>query len=161
MSREQLYSVALAYRGAIERYLQSHPQVNLSTNWSNPERGSFPLDCCKAASFLFGQYLLDNEMAERRDLAYVWGSRKERVGSREVEETHGWLRCFGFFVDLTPDQFEGIEVPVIVARPEESVLHASFRGYRPFPFSLREDHEFRSMSVEIGKLTGASADPAT
>lgn len=113
--------------------------MNLSTNFFNPTRGRFPLDCCKACSFMFGEYLSLTEGAE--ELRYVWG--------RRGTETHGWLEYGNLIVDFTPDQFPDQDEQVIVAAVGASPWHDTFASQESTPFSLKRSHPFVRYTREV------------
>lgn len=79
---------------------------------------NFPTGSCCDASTLLGTYLKDNGLG---DFYFVKGSRGE-----EAElETHYWLEKEDIIVDITADQFAGINEEVIVTSTD-SKWHKSF-----------------------------------
>lgn len=68
----------------------------------------FPTGSCGDAALLLSRFLREHGA---RDIRYVLGKR--RVG--DDWGSHAWLTVDGLIVDITADQFEEVEVPVIVA----------------------------------------------
>lgn len=134
-----LRTLAARFRTGLERFLVRRPDVNLSTNFLNPTRGRFPLDCCKASSFMFGEYLSLTEGAE--DLRYVWGCGRA--------ETHGWLEYRNLIVDITPDQFPDQHERIIVAPVGTSPWHSTFANQQSTLFSLKRSHPFVRYTREV------------
>lgn len=147
--RAELEYGAWKFRKSLESYYRNNPEVNHSTNYFNIDRGKFPLDHCKAASFMFGHYLLKFCNANRDRLFYVWGVRDE--------ETHGWIQYEQWFVDLTADQFEDEIREVIVANAEKSPWHQTFKGHSKRKIYLEQDDELKLVSEEIGRSIRKSA----
>jgi hypothetical protein len=63
----------------------------------------FPSGACGDASLLLGEYLFSLGFGE---FEYVVGVRSER--------SHAWLEMNDMIIDITSDQFEEVEEPVIV-----------------------------------------------
>lgn len=144
-SESDLERFGLRFRRALERYLRDNPEVNLSTNWVNPTRGSFPLDCCKATSWMLGLVL--SKTLGLAGLQYVCGER----GS----ESHGWLQCGDLLIDLTADQFDDQNREVIVTQVNDSTWHDSFRPHHHHPCSLRSGHVLIRRAEEVLALMGS------
>lgn len=64
----------------------------------------FPLGACGDTSVLLGQYLYDSGLG-------VW----MYVSAWENGSTHAWIEKNGVRVDVTADQFDGVDQPVIIA----------------------------------------------
>ncbi|MGW3245353.1 hypothetical protein [Streptomyces sp. NPDC001070] len=64
----------------------------------------FPYGSCGDASILLGQYLYENGLG-------VW----TYVSAWENRASHAWIEKNGLRVDITADQFEGVDAPVIIA----------------------------------------------
>ena len=139
LSKTDLETEALRFRSALEKFLQRHPEINLSTNIFDPTRGKFPLDCCKATAFMFGHYL--SSKVGRAELSYAWGQRGQ--------DTHGWLQHNGYIIDLTADQFEDEVPPVVVEKIGESTFHTTFKPHRVCPFDLEAGHKFERYADEV------------
>lgn len=69
----------------------------------------FPAGSCGDAALLLGRLLSEHGA---RDIRYVLGKR--RVG--DDWGSHAWLTVDGLIVDITADQFEDMDAPVIVAK---------------------------------------------
>lgn len=143
MNFEELHEKATAFRTELERYYRRNPDVSHSTNFHNPTRGRFPLDHCKAAAYMFGEYLTNHCGVDSDLVSYVWGTRND--------ETHGWLMYDGWIVDLTPDQFEDEERKVIVNTEGDSTWNQSFSDLSKHPFNLRRNHDFVEVADEIAR----------
>jgi hypothetical protein len=149
MNRRELEIEACRFRLGLEDYYRRNPDVNHTTNFLDPSRGKFPLDHCKAASFMFGHYLLTFCSVEKDRLYYVWGARDKN--------THGWIEYDGWIVDLTADQHEDETRPVIVEKIEDSLWHQNFLGQSKYVFNLASGHKFCRVSEEIGRILRAEA----
>jgi hypothetical protein len=141
MNRSELYQKASAFRSELNQYYARNPDVNHSTNFVNPARGRFPLDHCKAAAFMFGEYLINHIGVDSGPVYYAWGERNK--------ESHGWLIYDGWIIDLTADQFDDEKRSVIVEPVEDSEWHQSFGQPSVHPFNLRRDHKFVQVATEI------------
>lgn len=141
-SRAELDREGRDFRRAIEVWIALHPGVNLSTNVCDPERGRFPLDCCKATSLMFGQHLLPS----------VGAARLHLVNGVRDGESHLWLQCDEFYVDLTADQFDDQDEQVLVVPVDSCEWHSTFRPWSVWPFELRKDHAFVQYADEVSKL---------
>jgi hypothetical protein len=113
MNLSELTSAVRVFRQAIAWYQKKHPDKVFV---SDPLRldSKFPHDCCKSASLMLGHHLSHNGFT---DIHYVWGYRGE--------VQHGWLQVNGVIIDITADQFEDEDRPVIMACVGNSSFHAS------------------------------------
>lgn len=141
MNNSELHQKASAFRGELDQYYDRNPGVNHSTNFMDPARGRFPLDHCKAAAIMFGEYLINHVGVDSDLVSYAWGERDN--------ESHGWLIYDGWIVDLTADQFNDEKRSVIVAPAEDSEWHQSFGKPSVHPFGLRRGHDFVQVAAEI------------
>ncbi len=137
-----LYRAGCHFREALESWLAQHPEVNLSTNFIAPTRGTFPLDCCKATSLMFGQHLLRSIDSSRLKLVNGWRD----------EQSHLWLQCDDIFVDLTADQFDDQDHRVLVVPVASCIWHSTFRPWSDWPFELRKDHVFSNCALEVLRM---------
>jgi hypothetical protein len=64
----------------------------------------FPYGSCGDASILLGQYLYENGQG-------VW----TYVSAWENRASHAWIEKNGLRIDITADQFDGVDAPVIIA----------------------------------------------
>lgn len=103
-SRCALEREAVRFRAAIVEYVRRHPEDRFTTDYINPLRGSFPTGCCKSTSWMLGHHLKLLGVGE--EIRYSWG--------RRGEATHGWLVVDVMIVDVTADQFDDEDRPVIV-----------------------------------------------
>ncbi len=78
----------------------------------------FPVGSCSEASRLLATFLKDNGFG---DFNFVKGKR----GQGEALETHYWLEKDNVIVDITANQFEGIDDDVFITNID-SALHRSF-----------------------------------
>lgn len=102
---EQIRREAAVFRAAILRC----PRGDL------PTLKNFPDGSCGDAAILLGQYLFDRSLGLWQ---YAGGFRKTDLRS------HAWLERAGLIVDVTADQFEDVEEPVLVTRDRS--WHAQF-----------------------------------
>lgn len=65
----------------------------------------FPCGACGDASYLLARYFADQGCGE---FEYVLGERRPDFHS------HAWLEKDGLIIDITADQFEGMDTPVLV-----------------------------------------------
>lgn len=75
----------------------------------------FPNGACGDASYLLAKYFDDNGCGQ---FEYVLGERRPKYHS------HAWLEQNGIIVDITADQFDGIDNPVLVTTDHS--WHAQF-----------------------------------
>jgi len=76
---------------------------------------SFPKQACDVASLLLAYYLRDRGF---QDI--------ERVLGCLDSESHVWLEVDGWIVDITADQFPGVDDPVIVVEATRKSWHSNF-----------------------------------
>ena len=136
MNSEKMLVVANQFRKGLEKYFRLHPEKTFSTNFVDPLRGKFPTDHCKAASHAFACYLVTELNYPKSEIAYVWGTRNL--------ETHGWLKCGDYFVDLTADQFPDNHNSVLIVPASSSKWHSTFSPHHSSPFELNEDHPIQN-----------------
>ena len=100
----------------------------------------FPTSCCGDATDLLGLYLLKYHGL---DSDYVCG---HGLGDNS-NQTHAWLLCQGYVVDITADQFndEGYKLPSVVI-DKQSPFHELF-----------DETTSRKTSIEYLKGTGISS----
>ena len=149
LSESHLRTLATRVRLAIEQHLRANPDINLSTNFINPTRGSFPLDSCKATSHILGYVFVRLEEANPAGLQYVWGQRGL--------ETHGWLQSGEFIIDLTADQFDDENRSVVVVQRDLSPWHDSFKPHYWTPFSLRSTSPLVITAEAVMALLGSDS----
>jgi hypothetical protein len=101
----EIREAATVFRAAILRC----PRSDL------PTQKNFPHGSCGDASTLLGQYLFDQSLGLWE---YTGGERERDLHS------HAWLECDGLIIDITADQFEDVDEPVIVTRDRS--WHAQF-----------------------------------
>jgi hypothetical protein len=143
LSPSELEREATRFRTALEKYLRLHPDVRLTTDFLNPWRGEFPVDCCKSTSVMFGHHL--TRMVGPDRLALTNGVRGNVI--------HAWLRVGDYFVDLTADQFDGESRRVIVEHVEASPWFSSFAQQQSFPFdTFSQTHGSFYRSAEVAAL---------
>ena len=91
---EKIKELATAFRIAIERSDRAKLPITFA---------DFPLGSCGDAANLLGAYLTDCGI---ESLKYVCGQRGEK--------SHVWLESGGLIIDITGDQFDDCDEPVIV-----------------------------------------------
>jgi hypothetical protein len=106
----QVREAATALRTAILRC----PRSDL------PTLKNFPHSACGDASILLGQYLFDHSLG-------LW----EYAGDeRELDlHSHAWLERDGLIIDITADQFDDVDEPIIVTH--DRAWHAQFAHPEP------------------------------
>jgi hypothetical protein len=97
MAIQEVTEAAAAFRAAIEQ----------SDDLELPTLQEFPYGACGDTCELLGQRLRAMGLGE---WTYVGGL------SSDHSRTHAWLERDGWIVDITADQFEGIQDSVIVVR---------------------------------------------
>jgi hypothetical protein len=103
----QVREAAAALRAAILRC----PRSDL------PTLKNFPHGSCGDASILLGQYLFDRSFG-------LW---EYAGGERELDlHSHAWLERDGLIIDITADQLDDVDEPIIVTR--DRAWHGQF-GY--------------------------------
>jgi hypothetical protein len=101
---DRLLKLASDFRAAIERC----PREGLPITFER-----FPHGSCGDAALLLAKYL---ERNAHTGFVYVLGMRDQR--------SHAWLQRDDLVIDITADQFEDQDQPVIVARV--STWHSTF-----------------------------------
>ncbi len=104
-SPDEIRRLAREFRDAITR----SPRDDL------PTLCSFPRGSCGDASKLLGEYLHEQGQGV---WDYVGGERDSNTHS------HAWLEKDGLIVDITADQFDDIDEPVVVTR--DRIWHQQF-----------------------------------
>ena len=150
MTQEELQDEARNFRRATELFLSHNPEVSLSTNFGSLAPGPFPRDCCKTMSHMFAQYLVNTDKVAATDITYVWGQRQS--ADSPSPETHGWLQIGDFYVDLTGDQFDDDDGPIVVKKPDDCGLLLSFGEPSKHAFRLRRDHSIHARLDQIAGL---------
>jgi hypothetical protein len=112
----ELHQLATKFRKAI----LSCPRANFSA-YQRKHLQDFPTQSCDVASLLLAYYLREKgcEIVEK-----VSGCRNF---GRPDEECHAWLEVDGWIVDITADQFQDLDDPVIVTAVKGQTWHSHFR----------------------------------
>lgn len=108
MDRDELKRLAAAFRVAIERC--DRRVLGVAFEY-------FPRGACGDASLILAEHLRRHGAG---DVRYASGVRWRG----EDRRSHAWLRVDGYIVDITADQFEEIDDPVIVTT--DPAWHATF-----------------------------------
>lgn len=97
----------------------------------------FPLGACGDASYLLARYLESNGCDS---FEYVKGARNKD------DYSHVWLEKNGLIVDITADQFDGQENPVLVTTDRS--WHAQFKETErsDADFEKLDDHTVSNLS---------------
>jgi hypothetical protein len=111
MNRElcKLQTLAALFRRALENEVEHNSKLGIRGNPID----SFPRGACGEASRLLATYLRDQGFGTFK---YCWGRRGEK--------SHAWLKRGDLIVDITADQFDDQESPIIVSTNSE--WHSSF-----------------------------------
>ncbi len=116
---EKLAEAAAQFRRAIERTDPAKLPIGLRT---------FPVGACGDATLLLGAHLKSLGFGS---FEYVLGRR----GEGEDRHSHAWLRQGDILIDITADQFQEIEAPVIVATTSD--WHGTFEVEVPHEADFR------------------------
>lgn len=96
---------------------------------------SFPEGCCEYSSIFLGCYLVEQGLCQEDEIAMPYNNH------HETDCAHGWLLINdSLIVDITADQFDGVDDAVIVTR--ESEFHSLF--YCPEWWSFEEAYKMNS-----------------
>lgn len=93
-----LFDLASRFRAALEKCDKNR----LSDCFAD-----FPSGSCGDASLLLSVYFAENGIS---DVFYVSGE----LSANGERETHAWLECGDYIIDITADQYPEIQSPVIV-----------------------------------------------
>lgn len=102
----------------------------------------FPRGWCGCVSRVLGAFLVEKYPEEKFD--YVCGRRNG---------THAWIEHNGIVLDITADQFEDCNEPIIVKPYKESFFHQTFEiEYRyPCQGENKREYEERTIYEKISK----------
>lgn len=92
----------------------------------------FPVGCCKTASLLLARYLVRE--LRFRPVSFVSALDHYR---QPTPVSHLWLEYSGILIDITADQFSGIDEPVIVT-DDRSWHDNTFPTQTTFDFETEE-----------------------
>lgn len=82
-----------------------------------PTLADFPCGSCGDASLLLGQFLRDSGFG---DFDYVCG---EKFHDNRTQ-THAWLQRDGLIIDITADQFDDVDSPILITN--DHAWHSQF-----------------------------------
>ncbi|MDX3078550.1 hypothetical protein ACIP98_06265 [Streptomyces sp. NPDC088354] len=104
----------------------------------------FPYGSCGDASILLGEYLHENGLG-------VW----TYVSAWENGASHAWIEKNGLRVDITADQFDGVDIPVIIAsgggwHDRFTVDHSAAHGAL---IAVREEYARAELLAAYDRLT--------
>ena len=86
---------------------------------------NFPKGCCEDSTHLLAHYLVTRGLCQADDIRMPWNNydKQEEWGG----SSHGWIILSnGLNIDISANQFSGIEEKVIVSRDHE--VHRRFVG---------------------------------
>jgi hypothetical protein len=87
--------------------------------------GDFPTGCCEKTTHLLAHYLIYRGLCNAAEMRMPWNNY-DKDGEWGCS-SHGWiLLSSGLNIDITADQFAGIEETAIVARDHD--FHKRFIG---------------------------------
>jgi hypothetical protein len=112
---DTLRELAKRFRAALETCDRTKLPVGLQ---------AFPSGACGDASLLLAKYFEENEEG-----------KPQYVSGKDGIQTHTWLELDGIIIDITADQFHGVNEPVVVTT--DSTWHHRF-----------EEQSRRSVSIE-------------
>ncbi|WP_368578729.1 hypothetical protein [Acinetobacter pittii] len=103
----------------------------------------FPKACCEYSSMLLARFLIEEKGYDFTDVLMIKGQSIVDVG-----ELHLWLNVSGVIVDITAEQFEMAENPIIIDAPS-SWHHKTFYELGTYSPSL----DFKNYVDDFGELT--------
>lgn len=127
---DRVTSVAKLFRAAIQQCDHS-------------ELIGFPAGCCGQACQLLGTYFLANGISGFR---CVEGSLGKWFSPDEppTAPSHAWLERDGLIVDITADQYDGIDEAVIVSKTSD--WHERFQEDRSTPADFRDENDPKALA---------------
>jgi hypothetical protein len=112
---ERIRTLATRFRRAIEACGPASLHIGMDR---------FPRGSCGDATPLLGTFLIEQGCSQ---FDYMLGHLPCK-DPEEIPHSHAWLQRGDLVVDITADQFPGIDSPVIVTEP--SPWHATLEGVR-------------------------------
>ncbi|EJT0555741.1 hypothetical protein [Vibrio vulnificus] len=114
----------------IREVLARFEKADFDSKTSFHVSSGFPAGCCRDATDLLGLYLLKYYGLESD---YVCGLG---LGDNS-DQTHAWLVCQGYIIDITADQFNdnGYELPSVII-DKQSSFHELFDETTSRPTSI-------------------------
>jgi len=108
----------------------------------------FPTGCCEASTHLLAHHLIARGLCEAGEIRMPWNNFDDT--GEWGSSSHGWisLRC-GINIDITADQFQGIDEPAIVSTNHP--VHQRFVGGEWVSF---EEHHRRATCHDGGESFG-------
>lgn len=124
-----IMDLAAKFRDAIE----SMEEVEFSkSSWFS----NFPRGCCGDTSELLSKYFQQNGIKAK----YVWGMYGR--------QSHAWLEYNGYIIDITAEQFSGVNQKVIVTKNKE--WYSRFKGQKNHYHDFEIDNDFNK--YRLGEL---------
>jgi len=126
-NKNKLIQLATSFRTAI---MESDPKVLIIT------LRNFPRGACGDATLLLAKYLEENKC---NHFEYICGKKEH--------QTHAWLERDGLIIDITADQFNNQNSPVIVSKDHTWHLQFEVESRRIADFvALYDQHTVSSLS---------------
>jgi hypothetical protein len=134
----RLGEVAARFRAAIEIV-----GADLGTPF-----GNFPRGCCGQATLLLGTHLVERGFGE---FAYMLGRR--RIFDKAADESHAWLQRGDLIVDITADQFAGINDAVVVTTDSDWYQQFEPKPEHVADYRIFDAHTVAVFSGKYSKIT--------
>jgi len=109
----------------------------------------FPKGWCGCLSRVLGAELSRKYPAE--DFYYVCG---ELYYSNGDWTSHAWVRYKDWILDITADQFPGINEPIVITHTSDSMFHAKFQitNEHLAARNITQDYEERTILLKIYEM---------
>lgn len=121
---EKIRDLAVRFREAIQNCDRTELPLSLA---------EFPIGSCADASILLGTYFKDNGI---NGFVLIKGKR----GEGNSLETHYWLEKGNMIVDITADQFQGINGDIVITYSNSDL-------YNTFDRCVQQEADYRMISA--------------
>lgn len=135
----------------IRKILENFDKSDFDNTTTFYHSSGFPKGCCGDATDLVGLYLLKFHGIESE---YVCGE----CLINNLYQSHAWLLCQGYIIDITADQFNdiGYNLPDVLIQTQ-SDFHDSFDTKTTYPTSIKhlENTNIPSVLLKVVSLMQA------
>lgn len=143
-NKDQLEKLALDVRKAIEEHIREH-DTYLCSDILNPIQ-TFPNGCCKNVSIILGLIMERNLKLD--NVKMIQGIA--RTNENELSDTHIWIEYNSYIIDLTIDQFDSFDAPLVIHVKESAFHKQEFPNQNKFSIDLSKDHPLWQVYLDIG-----------